>query len=83
MEQARAGQMQSQTDKNNLDFYDKANGTDHERAVELQQQKLNADIVNTSLKSQAQLDALDKQRGTAILTEHAKASLQPREKAVR
>ena len=83
VEQARAGQMQSQTDKNNLDFYDKANGTDHERAVELQQQKLNADIVSTSLKSQAQLDALDKQRGTAILTEHAKASLQPREKAVR
>ena len=75
--------MQSQTDKNNLDFYDKANGTEHERALELQQQKLDTDVTNTVLKNQAQLDALDKQRGTALLTEHAKASLQPREKAVR
>lgn len=83
VEQARAGQMQSQTDKNNLDFYDKANGTEHERALELQQQKLDTDVTNTVLKNQAQLDALDKQRGTALLTEHAKASLQPREKAVR
>lgn len=83
VENARAANMQSTTDKNNLDFYDKANGTDHDRALELQQQKSNADIVNTTLKNQATLDALDKQRGTAILTEHAKASLQPREKAVR
>ena len=83
VEQARAGQMQSQTDKNNLDFYDKANGTDHERAKELQQQKLDTDVTNTVLKNQAQLDGLDRQRGTALLQEHAKASLQPREKAVK
>ena len=83
VEQARAGQMQSQTDRNNLDFYDKANGTDHERALELQQKKLDTDVVNTTLKNQTSLDALDKQRGTALLTEHARASLQPKEKAVR
>ena len=80
---ARAGQMQSQTDHNNLDFYDKANGTDHERALELQQKKLDTDVVNTTLKNQTSLDALDKQRGTALLTEHARAALQPKEKAVR
>ena len=83
VEQARAGQMQSQTDHNNLDFYDKANGTDHERALELQQKKLDTDVVNTTLKNQTSLDALDKQRGTALLTEHARAALQPKEKAVR
>lgn len=83
VEQARASQMQSQTDRNNLDFYDKANGTDHTRAMELQQQKLDTDIANTALKNQASLDSLDKQRGTALLTEHAKASLQPKEKPVR
>ena len=75
--------MQSQTDRNNLDFYDKANGTDHERALELQQKKLDTDVVNTTLKNQTSLDALDKQRGTALLTEHARAALQPKEKAVR
>lgn len=83
VENARAANMQSTTDKNNLDFYDKANGTDHSRALELQQQKLDTDVVNTTLKNQASLDVMDKQRGTALLTEHAKASLQPREKAVR
>lgn len=83
VENARASQMQSQTDKNNLDFYDKANGTDHQRALEMQQRKLDTDVVNTTLKNQAQLDALDKQRGTSLLTEHAKASLQPKEKTVR
>lgn len=83
VEQARAGQMQSQTDKNNLDFYDTANGTNHARAKELAQQKYDTDIVQTSLKTQAQLDALDKQRGTSLLVEHAKASLQPKQKAVK
>lgn len=83
VENARAGQMQSQTDNNNLDFYNKANGIDHEQAKDLQKQKLDADIVNNTLKNQASLDLADKQRGTALLTEHAKASLQPREKAVR
>ena len=83
VEQARAANMQSTTDKNNLDFYDKANGTDHQRALEMQQQKLDTDVVNTTLKNQANLDAMDKQRGTALLTEHARAALQPKEKAVR
>ena len=83
VEQARAGQMQSQTDKNNLDFFNNANGIAHENQKDLQQQKLDADIVQTTLKNQAQLDAMDKQRGTALLTEHAKASLQPRDKAVK
>ena len=82
-EQARAGQMQSQTDRNNLDFYDKANGTDHERAKELQQQKLDTDVTKDVLKNQNNLELADKQRGTALLQEHAKASLQPREKAVK
>lgn len=83
VEQARAGQMQSQTDKNNLDFFNKANGIDHEQNKELNQQKYDTDIVKDTLKNQAQLDLADKQRGTSLLVEHAKASLQPREKAVR
>lgn len=83
VEQARAGQMQSQTDKNNLDFYNRANGIDHEQTKELNQQKYDTDIVKDTLKNQAQLDLADKQRGTNLLLEHAKASLQPREKAVR
>ena len=82
VEQARAGQMQSQTDKNNLDFYDKANGIDHERAKELQQQKLDTDIVKDTLKNQNQLDLADKNHNTSLLLEHAKASLQPKEKSV-
>lgn len=83
VEHARAGQMQSQTDRNNLDFYDKANGTDHERAKELQQQKLDTEVAKDVLKNQNNLELADKQRGTALLQEHAKAALQPREKAVR
>lgn len=83
VEQARAGHMQSQTDKNNLEFYNKANGIDHEQTKELQQQQLDNSLITTTLKNQGNLDALDKQRGTALLTEHAKANLQPRQKAVR
>ena len=82
VEQARAGHMQSQTDKNNLDFYDKANGIDHERTKELQQQKLDTDIVKDTLKNQNQLDLADKNHNTSMLLEHAKASLQPKEKSV-
>ena len=83
VEHARAANMQSTTDKNNLDFYDKANGTEHERALELQRQKSDTDIAKEALKNQNALDLADKQRGTALLTEHARASLQPKEKAVR
>lgn len=77
VEQARANHMQSAADNNNLDFYNKANGIDHQQAKDLQQQKLDAQVVDTTLKNQAHLDGLDKQRGTALLQEHAKASLQP------
>lgn len=82
VEQARAGQMQSQTDKNNLDFYNKANGVDHRNAKDLQQQKLDTDIVKDTLKNQNNLDLANKQHNTALLLEHAKASLQPKEKTV-
>ena len=83
VEQARAGQMQSQTDKNNLDFYNDANGIKHEQAKDLQQQKLDNDLASDALKNQNNLDMAQQQRGTALLTEHAKASLQPKEKTVR
>lgn len=83
VEQARAGQMQSQTDKNNLDFFNKANGIDHEQNKEINQQKYDTDIAKEALRNQNQLDIAEKQRGTNLLVEHAKASLQPREKAVR
>ena len=83
VEQARAANMQSTTDKNNLEFYTKANGIDHEQQKELQQQKFDTDLAKDTLKNQTMLDLADKQRGTALLTEHAKASLQPIEKTVR
>lgn len=83
VEQARASQMQSQTDKNNLDFYNDANGIKHEQAKDLQQQKLDNDLASDALKNQNNLDMAQQQRGTALLTEHAKASLQPKEKTVR
>ena len=83
VENARAGQMQSQTDKNNLDFFNKANGIDHEQTKDLNQQKYDTDIAKEALRNQNQLDIADKQRGTNLLVEHAKAALQPREKAVR
>lgn len=83
VEQARAGQMQSQTDKNNLEFYNDANGIKHEQAKDLQQQKLDNDLASDALKNQNNLDIAQQQRGTALLTEHAKASLQPTEKTVR
>lgn len=83
VEQARAGQMQSQTDKNNLEFYNDANGIKHEQAKDLQQQKLDNDLASDALKNQNNLDMAQQQRGTALLTEHAKASLQPKEKTVR
>lgn len=83
VEQARAGQMQSQTDKNNLEFYNDANGIKHKQAKDLQQQKLDNDLASDALKNQNNLDMAQQQRGTALLTEHAKASLQPKEKTVR
>lgn len=82
VEEARAGQMQSQTDKNNLDFYNDAQGVKHEQAKDLQQQKLDNDLAKDVLKNQNQLDLADKNHNTAVLLEHAKASLQPKEKSV-
>lgn len=83
VEEARAANMQSTTDKNNLDFYNEANGIKHQQAKDLQQQKLDTDLAKDTLKNQNNLDLADKQRGTTLLAEHAKASLQPKEKSVR
>lgn len=83
VEQARASQMQSQTDKNNLDFMNNAQGITHQQNMEAQQQKFDTDLTKASLTNQNQQLLADKQHNSALLQEHAKASLQPREKAVR
>jgi len=82
VENARAGHMQSQTDKNNLDFYNNAEGITHQQAKDLQQQKLDNELAKNVLDNQNSLELANKQHNTAMLLEHAKASLQPKEKSV-
>jgi hypothetical protein len=82
VENARAGHMQSQTDKNNLDFYNNAEGITHQQAKDLQQQKLDNELAKNVLNNQNSLELANKQHNTAMLLEHAKASLQPKEKSV-
>lgn len=83
VEQARAGQMQSQTDKNNLDFMNNAQGITHQQNQEVQQQKYDNELLKTAMGNEQQLKLADKQHNATLLQEHARASLQPREKAVR
>lgn len=83
VENARAGQMQSQTDKNNLDFMKEVQGVNHQQNQEMQQQKLDTDLLKNDINNSHQERMADKQHNSAILQEHAKASLQPKEKAVR
>src|SRR5699024_6934046 len=61
VEQARASQMQSQTDKNNLDFMNNAQGITHQQNMEAQQQKFDTDLMKASLTNQNQQLLADKQ----------------------
>lgn len=78
VEHARAGQMQSQTDKTNLDFYKNADGTTHEEQLELQRAKANAELERDNRKHEAALGQSLLKQETDLTKEALKASVAPK-----
>lgn len=70
-EQARAGQMQSVTDRNNLDFLQKQNGVQHQQALEMEQAKGDTALAQQALKQQGTLDQIKFQHNSGLLQNHA------------
>lgn len=70
-EQARAGQMQSATDKNNLEFLQNQNGVKHQQAMEMEQAKGDTVLAQQALKQQGTLDQIKFQHNAQLLQNHA------------
>lgn len=75
VEQARAGNMQSTTDKNNLDFYKNADGITHEEQLELQRAKQEGDLQKEQLKQQGSLNQSLMKNQTDLTKESIKANV--------
>jgi len=75
VEEARAANMQSTTDKNNLDFYKKADGIEHEEQLELQRVKHQAEMQKEQLKQQSSLNQSLLKNQTDLTKESLKANV--------
>lgn len=74
-EQAKAGNIQSQTDKNSLDFLQNQNGTKHQQAMEMEQAKGDTTLASQALKMQGTLDQIRMQHNSGLLQQHAGKTL--------
>lgn len=74
-EQAKAGNIQSQTDKNQLGFLQEQNGVKHQQAMELEQAKGDVTLASQALKQQGTLDQITKQHQASLLQQHAGTTL--------
>lgn len=74
-EQAKAGNIQSQTDKNQLGFLQEQNGVKHLQQMELEQAKGDTLLASQALKQQGTLDQITKQHQASLLQQHAGTTL--------
>ena len=74
-EQAKAGNVQSITDKNNLDFYKNADGITHEEQLELQRQQQEAELAKEQLKQQGTFNQSLIKNQTDLTKEKIKATV--------
>ena len=76
VEGARAANMQSTTDKNNLDFYKDAEGIKHEEALEQSRQQAQADLQKEQMKQDSLFSQNLLKNQTDLTKEQIKANLQ-------
>lgn len=74
-EMAKAGQIQSQTDKNSLDFLQTQNGVKHQQALEMEQAKGDTLLAAQALKQQGTLDQIQAQHQSGLLQQLANTRL--------
>lgn len=73
-EVAKAGQIQSQTDKNNLDFLQTQNGVKHQQAMEMEQTRGDTLLAAQAMKQQGTLDQIQAQHNSGLLQQLASAT---------
>ena len=76
VEGARAANMQSTTDKNNLDFYKDAEGIKHEETLEQSRQQAQADLQKEQMKQDSLFSQNLLKNQTDLTKEQIKANLQ-------
>lgn len=82
VEQARGNQIQSQADKNNLDFLQTQNGVKHQQEMEKIRQKGDEVMASQALHQQGEQDKLSLTHNMNLLQQHAKAGLDLRNQVV-
>ena len=75
VEQARAAQIQSTADKNNLDFLQTQNGVKHQQQLELAKQKGDDQLATLAMNQQGEMDKMSLAHNLNLLQQHAKSSL--------
>jgi hypothetical protein len=80
VEAARASNLQSTADKNNLDFLQTQNGTKHAQDMEKQQQKTDDQLAVSALQNQQQNTLTRLSHNLNLLQLHAKSGLDARNK---
>ena len=75
VEQARANQIQSTADKNNLDFLQTQNGVKHQQQLELLKTKGDEQLASMAMAQQGELDKMSLNHNLSLLQQHAKAGL--------
>lgn len=79
VEQARAADIQSRADNNNLKFMDDMTGTSHARALEKEQTKTDGQIATKVLDQEHDADMVKNKHNSDLLKLHATAALAPPE----
>lgn len=75
VEQARAAQIQSAADKNNLDFLQTQNGVKHQQQLELAKQKGDDQLAVLAMNQQGEQEKMSLSHNLNLLQQHAKSSL--------
>lgn len=75
VEQARAAQIQSTADKNNLDFLQTQNGVKHQQQLELAKQKGDDQLALVAMNQQGEQEKMSLAHNLNLLQQHAKSSL--------
>ena len=75
VEQARGNQIQSQADKNNLDFLQTENGTKHAQQMELMQQKGDDQLAALAIGQNNKMEEMQASHNMNLLQQHAKTGL--------
>jgi len=74
-EQVKQGHVQSQTDKNNLEFLQSQNGVKHQQSMELEEAKGNTQLATEALKQSGNMAAIGQQHNMNLLQNHAKIDM--------